>query len=723
MTDVPLGERRILPSTTRAQGGSDTLRGMSPLAARLSALAVLALAATVRLSTPSAHFREGRLVPVDGDAAYHVRRAASLFDGGLPLPSVFDPFLGFPEGATVPWAPGWDAALALFAWICGGLSHETVGYQVGLALFPLVVGVATVAVTMELGRRLYNDWVGLWAGLGLALIPQHVAATQFGRPDHNGAEGLFMALFALEASQPRPRPLAVGALIAGVVLTWVGGLAYAAMGMGALCLAGLLSETAPLERAGVRGWGLGVLVLAPLATAFGLAGGQGFTYAYLSAFQPAALAAIALGGVWLLGLRAWPERRRALALGGGLTLVALGVALAPFVLTGARDWLLTEDPWLATVTEMQAMVKSPVTSPASWEHAWRLGGWGYLAAPILWALLAWEARRPRDPARAAMLALALGLLVFSHLQNRFGWTFAPFSALLLAAALGRGPGGALLVVLSVGRGLEEAQAAWVKPKTANVRLAWVIDACDWLREETPAVHPTEPEWGVATSWPYGHFVSAVGERPEHFGPFGTYAGGLQRFAETEAMFSGPESALLALMDRDRLRYVLVTSRDLADVSGPLRSLRHAGSAAADAPALTGLRAVYVSNRLDESVPQRVPAAWVYERVAGARIEGVTQPGVTVPFALDLLLSGTRGRYVAQAVADAEGRFALTVPYWTGAEGAVRTSRAARLGLPEGPVTFEIPEDAVRAGLTVAAPRPPTLTPVAPEAAEPDEPQP
>ena len=133
--------------------GSATLREMSPLAARVSALAVLALAATVRLSTPAAHFRDGRLVPVDGDAAYHVRRAASFFDGGLPLPSVFDPFLAFPQGATVPWAPGWDAALALFAWLCGGLSHETVGYQVGLALFPLVVGVATVAVTMELGRR------------------------------------------------------------------------------------------------------------------------------------------------------------------------------------------------------------------------------------------------------------------------------------------------------------------------------------------------------------------------------------------------------------------------------------------------------------------------------------------------------------------------------------------------------------------------------------------
>jgi len=137
------------------------------------------------------------------------------------------------------------------------------------------------------------------------------------------------------------------------------------------------------------------------------------------------------------------------------------------------------------------------------------------------------------------------------------------------------------------------------------------------------------------------------------------------------------------------------------------------------PALTGLRAVYVSNRLDESVPQRVPAAWVYERVAGARIEGVTQPGVTVPFALDLLLSGTRGRYVAEAVADNLGRFSLTVPYWTGAEGEVRTARAARLGLPEGPVTLTISEDAVRMGLTLPAPTPPSLIPVSPETVSPE----
>ncbi|MCK6518860.1 hypothetical protein L6R46_27850 [Myxococcota bacterium] len=687
---------------------------MSPLVSRVSALAVLALAAAVRLSTPAAHFREGRFVPADGDAAYHVRRAASVFDGGLPLPSVFDPFLGFPEGATVPWAPGWDMALALFAWLCGGLSHETLGYQVGLALFPLWVGVATVAVTMELGRRLYNDWVGLWAGLGLALIPQHVAATQLGRPDHSGAEGLFMALFALEASRPRPRPLVVGGLVVGVVLTGVGGLAYAAMGLGALCLAGLFSES-PFERAGVKGWALGVLILAPLATGFGLAGGRGFTAAYLSGFQPVALGAVAVGGLWLLGLRAWPHRRRALALGAGLSLiavaVAVAVALAPSGLIDAGDGLLNADPWLAT--EMKAMVSSPVTAPASWEQAWRLGGWGFLAAPLLWIGLAWEARRPRDPARAAMLAIALGLLVGAHLQSRLGWAFAPFSAVMLAAALGRGPGGALLVVLSVARGFDEADAAWVKPKTANVRLAWVIDACAWLREETPPVSPDQPEWGVASSWPYGRFVSGVGERPEHFGPFGTTAGGLARFAETEAMFHAAEAELLTLMDRDRLRYLLVTSRDLTAVTGPLRALRHGGSAGADVPALTGLRAVYVSNRLDPSVSQRVPAAWVYERVAGAHIEGVTQPGVTVPLALDLLLSGTRGRYVAEAVADSEGRYQLTVPYWTGATGEVRTARAARLGLPEGPVTFEIPEEAVRDGLRLTAPSPPSLVPVEP----------
>ena len=72
---------------------------MSPLVARVSALAVLALAATVRLSTPPAHFRDGRLVPVDGDAAYHVRRAASFFDGGLPL---FVMLLGL---SMIVWRP------------------------------------------------------------------------------------------------------------------------------------------------------------------------------------------------------------------------------------------------------------------------------------------------------------------------------------------------------------------------------------------------------------------------------------------------------------------------------------------------------------------------------------------------------------------------------------------------------------------------------------------
>ena len=186
---------------------------------RAGALAVLGLATAVRLSAPGTHFHADRLVPADADAAMHTRRALAWVEQ-FPWPPLHDPFLGFPEGAIFPWSPGWDAALGLFAWILGGFGTNGLGFQVGLALFPLVVGVLTVAVVLRGARRLFGEPAALAAGLIVALAPQHVAATQWGRPDHSGAEGLFVAglLLALATERPcrrrvcarAPRPVPAG---------------------------------------------------------------------------------------------------------------------------------------------------------------------------------------------------------------------------------------------------------------------------------------------------------------------------------------------------------------------------------------------------------------------------------------------------------------------------------------------------------------------------------
>ena len=135
--------------------------------------AVMVLAAAVRMATPAAHFQHGLFIPPDADSAYHLRRARTVFEDPVGVPSIVDPWLGFPQGATVPWSPGWDQFVAFCGWVFGGFKTEGLGVDVGMALAPLIVGVATVVLAHRLADRLFGAWAGLGAGLFCALAPQH----------------------------------------------------------------------------------------------------------------------------------------------------------------------------------------------------------------------------------------------------------------------------------------------------------------------------------------------------------------------------------------------------------------------------------------------------------------------------------------------------------------------------------------------------------------------
>ena len=636
------------------------------------------LAVAVRLSRPTTHFRDGQLIPSDGDSAYHLRRAMSFFEHP-PWPSVWDPFLGYPEGATVPWAPGWDGWLALFAWICGGFSTESLGFQAGLGFAGLLVGVITVLLSADLARRLFGVWAGLAAGVFVAIVPMHVAATQFARLDHNPAEGLFLVAMAAEATRDKPRWWMVGLLPACACLAWVGGLMYAALGMGAFCLAGLMSKETPWSS--IAGMAFGVLVLAPPAIAMGVAGGTPFTYAYLSGFHPAMMLVLTVGAAWLFALKAFPERRLVVGGVGLVCLVVAGIAMAPFVMTGLRQWLLTEDPWLDTVQEMHPLFDNGLFAFRSWERIVIILSWLSPALPLVLGWLGWKAWRGRDGGLMAVVAVTTGAFVFLLLQARFGWTLAPLLGVVLAGALVSIPRvpayfAVLAVVIGNLHSVEVMESAWVNPKARQYQRPWRFEAYFWIRDNTPEVSATAPEYGVAGTWDHGHWLSGIAERPEHIGHFGTYAGGVQRYLDTQRMYEEEPEFIYSMMERDRLRYLVFETTEFE--GDP------------DTGQVTSMHP-----RLES------PGAWVYELVEGAVVTGVASPGAEVRVRIPLHVAELTRPWRMAQTADEQGHFAIRVPYWTSDDGVVGTGDAAILYVDEVVVgRLRITEADVREGRLV-----------------------
>jgi hypothetical protein len=679
-------------------------RGAVGAAQRLAAVLVLALAAMTRFSAAPLHFRDGRLIPADADSAMHLRRAI-LWVEQAPWPPVRDPFLAFPDGAPMPWSPGWSAALGAFGALLSGGDTGSPLFHLGVALWPLLVGVATVAVAMGAAGRLWGARAGLTAGVCAALTPQLVAATQFARLDHNGAEAFFLVAFAAEASRTRPRRWAVALLTAGACLGWVGGFVYVTIGAFALMVAALMDPgQRPFERAGIGGLLAGAALLAPVAALNGVDAGAPFSYATLSAFHPVFIAAITGGSAWLLAVVHRPALRRRLLVAGAVAGTVGAVAVGPVVADGVRQWLVKENPWLATIQEMNPILKGPAWQPASWAIAARVLGWAYPFAPLLGLWLAWREWRARGRGAAgvaAVLICAWACWALTHLQVRFGWTLAPLLGVLVGGALSTVPLAPALALLLFAQPPAVLEAAWLNPRTRQNRVPWNFQVYQWLREGTPPVDRDRPEYGVLSTWDHGHWITAIGERPQYMGHFGNYAGGLDRYLFTEGMLAGEPAALLAAMDADRLQYLVVDAEELMASDGPLRQLMVAGSAGARNPAVPGLRAAFASLP-DPGVPyEGVPGAWVYERVAGAVVSGRGAPGEAVELTLPLFYSGAWRAWRYQGEVDADGRWRARLPYWTGDQGWVPTGERYEAHVGERAFSFPLPEDAVRAGAEVA----------------------
>lgn len=735
-------------------------RAVSRIAAAVALAAALSAAGWARLAEAPRVLGQGELVPMDGDSAYHLRRILWAVERFPALPTV-DRFMNWPDGAPCPWADGFDLLGAALARAAGGVGSRPRAELAG-ALLPVILGLLVVWATMDLARlgarrgpaaRTRASGVALAAGLLVALLPQAVASSRFGRPDHHVAEALSMLLLAgwslREPSTRRGGALrfeAAGAAAAAFACwTFTGGPLYVALAAGLLALRAVRSARPALLGSGAPGLLAGGAAAALLAVPALRQHGRALSFQLPSLLQPA-LVAVAAGAVALAvaAARRLPRsgaaaRVAALAVGVAASATALALlwpAAARELAEGLRGWLLRRDPWLATIDEFQPLFGQGRGPVAALDYFFGAPG---IAAPALLAGgAAWAARRTGE--RGVRLAtLSAALFGLTLLQSRFGRVFAPFLAVAAALsleglaavavrALRRPRALRLLAPITAAAALlalaDPRLRAMLRPGAERPLSAEVAAALE-LRHG-PGDSPGDAP-GVLAPWSFGHTVSYLADRPVVVNGFGSYLDAAT-FREVQRLATMDPEAVDRWMAHRRVGFLLAGAADVAALGGaaafaaapggmvlapasmralPMTALAIAGSGIPDAgvPHLPHLMPRFASAQPVNGFAFRLPALWTYERVPGARVRGRAGAGARVVIEIPFLERGQPHLYRAWGDSGADGRFEIVVPLPTGfARATLRTAARAAARVGGGtPVPLEIPEEAVRRGGVVAAP--------------------
>ena len=651
----------------------------------------------------SAEVFEGeRLVAAwDPDTSYHLWRIEETVHTGSP--PHWDSLLNAPVGAAVPYPDGFAALLGGVARLQHGA--RATRYQIQLSANDAmpVLGLLAVLVAFFLTRRVFGRGEALLAAALSAVLPGHALMSCFGRVDHHVFEIALpsLALLGILAAQQAARlsgVLAQGAL-AGLAMA---GLHYtvtaAPLHMG---LVGAAAVVAALRAVWIRDRRAGVALLRATAAAFAVTallcapdaiGRGGLAYYEASALSTVLAtggALTAMGLAWLVprGLRTLVAASAAVALAA-----AIGLAL---LLPGAAQFVGRSGA-LALVQESEPAWSAPVEL---------LGLWS-LGLPVLPIALVYLALRKGTPDAWALAALGLSGFVLLLFQMRFGVVLAiPGAAALGALAVEawqRWPSRWRIFVAALGSGALVPCAQVYANMTLLTRAGLAtVDASAWLLAHTPPVDPRSSHqsapYTVLALWDAGPHLAYLAQRPLLAGAFyhGAHA---DSFADTVTMLYGDSSGRQALLDRRRVRYVVLQPQDTAStqqhrallglgptstptLQGQLFGLE--GSAGPGQPALSQF-----ALRHDCAFPagpsaQRVPACKIFERVAGAVLTGSCAASPVQARTVQRSDAGRSFVYAAQAACEA-GRFRLRLPYAGPAdiEGPGTAGRHANIGVQD-----------------------------------------
>ncbi len=698
----------------------DEMRGATMRSLRLRTavlcISLAALAVWVRASNRAYVLEPGGVLPIEGDSFYHLRRIAYTVHN-FPAFLGFDPYVNFPRGGEPIWSPTFDFVLAALVRAVLG-DGDPAAMERFLCWVPALLGGLHVALLFLLGRRFLSAPAAFAAAALLAVLPAHFVYSQVGFVDHHVAVSLVgsLVLFAALGFAVRPgrREAAwLGLAFTAAFLVWPGCLIHVGVAQAALLAFALSrserSHAIEVARRLAAANALAAVAVAPLCLGQTWIRWGGVSPLVLSNFQPLWLAAGAV--CFALLAEAWQRigfPRTLLRRTAGATLIGAAVAalllgaLPELARAGAADawaWLARGEEFQSVVSESQPLLMR--NGAFDLRNGVAILSGGIFLAPVAAAALLWFAQRDRRAELGVLAAWSIALLALALVQRRFAIEFAPALALLLASAVEAGLASApprrrrMLAAAAVAAGIILCLPAldWYQNRPTAGRnrarkMTLTVATARWLREHSP---PTAgwlapgppPEYGVLGPWGFGHALRYVAQRPMVQDNFGDDVG-TEGFSAAEAYFSAPsESAGLEILERLRVRYVLVgpTGSGHGHGYGPetlFTRLRLQDGGAADGgaqiavPSLSRHRLMYESGPLEPNGSE--PQWMLFEVIPGARLVGAAEPGTVVE--ARLALRTRRGRsfhFVARAAADADGRYDLVLPYASGVRGEVTSA--------------------------------------------------
>lgn len=187
---------------------------------------ILLIGFKVRLFTFSQVFEQGRIVFLEADPYYHMWRVFSFIDT-FPGTFFFDPFINYPYGAVVGWPPLSDQIIALISLIAGFGNPGTYLIETTGAFMPVILGIFSIISVYYIAKEIFNERVGLYSSLLLAVMPAHAQISFVGFVDHHIAEVLISVLaylFFIRSLKNNSYKFSIlsGIMIGLSFLTWIG---------------------------------------------------------------------------------------------------------------------------------------------------------------------------------------------------------------------------------------------------------------------------------------------------------------------------------------------------------------------------------------------------------------------------------------------------------------------------------------------------------------------